>query len=68
MLITPETPRKLYRSRTDKQIAGVCGGLAVYFNMDSTWMRILFIVFFFLGGSAFLLYMILWLIVPKQPI
>jgi phage shock protein C len=58
---------KLYRSRSNKMIAGVCGGLAKYFNMDPTWMRLLFIIFLLLGGSAFLVYVVMWLIVPLEP-
>ncbi len=45
-------PKKLYRSRTDSKIAGVCGGLGEHFGIDSTWVRLLFVLFFFLGGSA----------------
>lgn len=56
--------KKLYRSRKDKMIAGVCGGLARYFGIDSTWMRLIFIVCLLLGGSAILVYLILWVIVP----
>ncbi|WP_419420204.1 PspC domain-containing protein [Legionella sp. D16C41] len=59
--------KKLYRSRTEKKIAGVCGGLAAYFNMDPLWIRLLFVLFFLVGGSAFLLYIILWLLVPLEP-
>lgn len=64
---SPNQIRKLYRSRTDTKIAGVCGGLGEFFGMDSTWMRLLFILFFFLGGSALLIYIILWIIVPLEP-
>lgn len=63
-----ETPKKLYRSRTDATIAGVCGGLAVFFGIDSTWVRLLFILFFFLGGSALLVYLVMWVIVPLEPV
>ncbi|MCP0913361.1 MULTISPECIES: PspC domain-containing protein [Legionella] len=63
-----QTYKKLYRSRKDKMIAGVCGGLAEYFNMDPTLMRLIFIVFLLLGGCAFLVYIIMWLVVPKEPI
>ncbi|RUR14874.1 PspC domain-containing protein [Legionella septentrionalis] len=62
-----QTYKKLYRSRKDKMIAGVCGGLAEYFNMDPTLMRLIFIVFLLLGGCAFLVYIIMWLVVPKEP-
>jgi len=59
--------KKLYRSRRDRMIAGVCGGLADYFGVDPTWVRLIFILFFFLGGSALLVYIIMWLIVPVSP-
>ena len=64
-----KTLRKpLYRSRVDKKIAGVCGGLAVYFNLDSTSVRMIFILLLLVGGSAILLYLLLWLIVPLAPL
>ncbi len=59
--------KKLYRSRRDKLIAGVCGGLANYFEMDPTWVRIIFLLFFFMGGSAMLVYLVMWLVVPIEP-
>lgn len=64
--IIPVT-KKLYRSRRDRMIAGVCGGLGNYFGIDSTWVRLLFILFFFAGGCALLVYFIMWLIVPLEP-
>lgn len=61
--------KKLYRSRTDKKIAGVCGGLAEYFNIDATILRIIFIVLLLPGGFPGLLpYAILWLFVPLKPL
>ena len=60
-------PRKLYRSRTNRQVAGVCGGLAQYFNLDATLIRILFVVLAVLGGSGLLLYAAMWIIVPNEP-
>lgn len=59
--------KRLYRSRKEKVIAGVCGGLAEYFAIDPTWVRLAFILLFFLGGSALLIYIIMWLIVPLSP-
>ena len=44
------------RSRDDKMIAGVCGGLASYFNIDSTIVRLLFVLAVFLGGASPLIY------------
>ena len=58
--------KKLYRSTTDKKICGVCGGLAEYFDMDSTLMRIIWIVIAFMAGSGILAYLICALIIPKQ--
>ena len=47
-----EEPRKLYRSRTHRMVAGVCGGLGEYFNVDATLIRALFLVLAVFGGSA----------------
>lgn len=67
-MIEPRQPnKKLYRSRKEKMIAGVCGGLAEHFGIDPTWVRLLFVLFFFAGGSALLIYLILWVIVPLEP-
>jgi phage shock protein C len=59
--------KKLYRSRQDHMIAGICGGLAEHFGIDSTWVRLLFVLLFFVGGSALLIYVVMWLIVPLAP-
>lgn len=64
----PNLPyRKLYRSRKEKLIAGVCGGLADHFGVDPTWIRLIFILFALLGGAAVLIYLIMWVIVPISP-
>lgn len=60
--------KKLYRSRHHRMIAGVCSGLAEHFNIDPTWIRLLFIFLFFLGGCALAVYIIMWLIIPLEPI
>jgi phage shock protein C len=59
--------RKLYRSRTDRKLGGVCGGLAQYFGVDATLIRVLFVVLAVLGGSGLILYLALWIIVPREP-
>jgi phage shock protein C len=59
-----EEPRKLYRSQTQRMIAGVCGGLAEYFNVDATLMRVLFIILAVFGGSGLVIYAVMWIIVP----
>lgn len=61
-----ETTKRLYRSRTNKQIAGVAGGLAEYFNVDPTLVRILFVLFALAGGPGLLLYIVLWLVMPEE--
>jgi len=62
-------PKRLHRSRTDKMIGGVCGGLGEYFNIDPTIIRILWVVLAVvpLPGSAILAYIILWIIMPPDP-
>jgi len=59
--------KKLYRSTLDKMIGGVAGGLAEYFDIDSTLVRVLFIVVVFLGGGGIIAYIILWIVVPQKP-
>ncbi len=61
--------KKLYRSNTDKMIAGVCGGLGTYFNVDPTLIRLIFALLVVFGvGSGILLYIILAIIMPLEPI
>ncbi|OGT53206.1 MAG: hypothetical protein A3E84_01070 [Gammaproteobacteria bacterium RIFCSPHIGHO2_12_FULL_42_13] len=67
MGFSSQSYKKLYRSRKERIVAGVCGGLAEHFGMDPTWIRLLFVLFFFLGGCALLVYLIMWLIVPMEP-
>ena len=59
-----EEPRKLYRSRSQRMIAGVCGGLAEYFNVDATLIRVLFLILAVFGGTGLVIYIVMWLIVP----
>jgi phage shock protein C len=59
--------KRLQRSRTEKMIAGVCGGLAEYFRVDPTVVRLLWVVITLLGGAGLLLYLILWVIMPLAP-
>lgn len=58
-------PKRLYRSK-EKMVAGVCAGLADYFNVDPTIIRILFVVIAFAGGASLLAYLIMWIIVPEE--
>jgi phage shock protein C len=59
--------KRLYRSRRDRKIAGVCGGLAEYFNVDPTLIRILWAVLVLSAGTGILAYILFWLIVPVAP-
>ncbi|HEX2088810.1 MAG TPA: PspC domain-containing protein [Actinomycetota bacterium] len=56
---------RLTRSETDKRIAGVCGGIAEYFGVDATLVRIVFVVLALLEGVGILLYVVLWIVLPK---
>ncbi len=60
--------KKLYRSNTDKKICGVCGGIAEYFNVDSTLVRLICIILIFGVGFGLLSYIIAALVMPKSDI
>lgn len=64
-----ETPKRLYRSRTDVKIAGVLAGIAGYFNLDPSWVRIAYVVATLLTGIVPLafLYVVMMFVVPKAP-
>jgi phage shock protein C len=62
-----DASRKLYRSTSNRQLAGVCGRLAEYFDLDPTLIRVLFVTLAVLGCSGVILPIALWIIVPKQP-
>ena len=59
--------KRLCRQSNDKVLGGVCSGLAEYFGMDTVLFRVLFVIAFFLGLVGILLYIILWVIIPKDP-
>lgn len=59
--------KKLYRNPKDKKLAGVCSGLAEYFEIDVTLIRIIWILFVLLGGAGIITYLISILIIPKKP-
>lgn len=63
-----ENVRKIYRSRTKRMLGGVCGGLGEYLNVDPTIIRLIFVVLFFGGGSGGLIYLIMWILVPEEPL
>ncbi len=60
--------KRLYRSRKDRKIAGVCAGLAEYFNIDPTVVRIIAVVLLIPGWlPGFLPYVLLWIVIPNAP-
>lgn len=59
--------RKLYRTKEDRKIAGVCGGLGEYFDIDPTIIRLLWLALLFAVGSGLLAYIIAWIIIPEKP-
>ncbi|MCA9381478.1 PspC domain-containing protein [Candidatus Dojkabacteria bacterium] len=58
--------KKLYRSNKDRVIAGVCGGLGEYLNIDPVILRIIFAIALFSGGAGFWIYIILWIVIPLE--
>lgn len=63
----PGAPRKLYRSRRDEQISGVCAGLAEYLGVEVVWVRVAFVLLTLINGAGILLYLVLALVIPKEP-
>ncbi len=59
--------KRLYKSRTDKKLDGVCAGIAKYFNLDPTLVRIALVAFCLLGGSGILAYIICAIVMPREP-
>ncbi|SDY22475.1 PspC domain-containing protein [Tindallia californiensis] len=60
--------KRFYRSRKDKKLAGVCGGVAEYFEVDPTLIRLIWVVFTFAGGAGVLAYIIAAIIMPEKPL
>ncbi len=58
--------KRLVRSSLDKKIAGVCGGLARYFDIDATLVRVVFVLLTLFSGGGLILYIILWLVMPQS--
>lgn len=61
------TSKRLYRFRTDRKIAGVCGGLAAYFGIDPVIPRLIWVVLALGAGVGILAYLICWLVIPTEP-
>lgn len=59
--------RRLYRSRSDRSIAGICGGVAEFFGIDSTLLRLITLFLILFGGLSLWVYIVLWIIIPSEP-
>jgi phage shock protein C len=67
--LPPPVPpiKRLVRSSTDKKIGGVCAGLANYFDLDPTIVRVIWFLAVFFGGTGLLVYIIMWIVLPVGP-
>lgn len=63
----PQARKKLMRSWTDRKIAGVCGGLAEYFDLDPTLLRVVWVLLVLCAGTGLLAYIVMWIVVPSAP-
>jgi phage shock protein C len=63
----PQTRKRLMRSWTDRKIAGVCGGLAEYFDLDPTLLRVVWVLLVLFAGTGLLAYIVMWIVVPSAP-
>ena len=64
----PHPPRRLYRSRTDRKLGGVAGGIGHYFGVDPTLVRLAWVLLLLAGGIGLLAYLIAWLVIPEEPV
>lgn len=62
-----ESVKRLYRSRKDRMLGGVCGGIAEYFGVDPSLVRIVAVLLIVAGGGAILAYILAWLLIPEEP-
>lgn len=62
-----EAVKRLYRSRSEKVIAGVCGGFAKYLNVDPIIPRLVLVALFLGVGAGLLIYLICWIVIPLEP-
>lgn len=59
--------RRLYRSRSNRMIAGICGGIGEFFDADPTVIRLVSVLLAIFGGLSFWVYVVLWIVIPNQP-
>ena len=62
-----EGRKRLYRSRNERWLVGVCGGIGEYFDLDATVIRVIFVLAAFIFGGGLWIYLILWIIMPLNP-
>lgn len=60
--------KRVYRSRTDRVLGGVCSGIGKYFGLDPVLLRVIWAIAFFVGGAGLLAYIIAWIIIPEEPV
>lgn len=60
------TGKKLYRSYDNRMIAGICGGIGEYFDIDPTIVRLIAVIFVFVWGFGIVLYLLAWIIIPNE--
>jgi phage shock protein C len=66
--MSPTEPgRRLYRSRSNRVVAGVCGGIAEYFGWNPTMVRVALVASFLLPGPQIVLYLLAWIVMPNEP-
>ena len=63
--VKPDNPKRLFRDTKRGELGGVAAGLAAYFGIDITWVRLAFVILTFFSGFGFLIYLILWVVVPE---
>ena len=59
--------KRVYRSKKGKMLAGVCGGIAEYFEVDPVLVRLLFVLLLFMGFVGIIVYLVAWLLIPENP-
>ena len=59
--------KRLYLSRRENSIAGVCGGIAEWLEIDPTIVRLIFVALAVAGGPGLLIYIVLWIVIPEEP-
>ena len=59
--------KRLFRSRKERIVGGICGGLGQYFNVDPVLIRVIWAVLFFAFGAGFIAYILAWIIIPEEP-